>query len=102
LEAPRLPSIIETDTTFLPRLIGQPSKQGWKRPDTETISIASIVKKVETFLGSEYRPVLKESLIARKIPNEVELLETVTEILNGISDVELQRVSRNWKNVLKG
>jgi hypothetical protein len=34
-------------------------------------------------------------LIGREIPDEIGLLEMVTEILKGISDAELQRVFRS-------
>jgi hypothetical protein len=34
----------------------------------------------------------KSALIRREIPDEINLLEAVTEILNGISEAELQRV----------
>jgi hypothetical protein len=39
---------------------------------------------------------IKSALIGPKIPDEIHLLESPTEILNGISDVELQCVFRNW------
>jgi hypothetical protein len=39
---------------------------------------------------------VKSALIGREIPDETNLLEAVTEILNGISDAELQRVFRSW------
>jgi hypothetical protein len=39
---------------------------------------------------------VKTVLIGREILDEIDLLEAVTEILNGISDGELQRVFRNW------
>jgi hypothetical protein len=38
----------------------------------------------------------KSALIRREIPDKIDLLEAVTEILNGISDAELQRVFRSW------
>jgi hypothetical protein len=34
--------------------------------------------------------------IGWEISDEIVLLETVTEIVNGISDAELQRVFRSW------
>jgi hypothetical protein len=36
------------------------------------------------------------TLIGREIPDEVDLLKAVTEILNGISDAELQYGFRSW------
>jgi hypothetical protein len=39
---------------------------------------------------------VKSALIGQEIPDEVDLLEAVTAILNGISDAELQRVFRSW------
>jgi hypothetical protein len=39
---------------------------------------------------------VKSALIRWEIPDEINLLGTVTEILNGISDVELQRGCRSW------
>jgi histone-lysine N-methyltransferase SETMAR len=39
---------------------------------------------------------LKNARIEREIPDEIDLLEALTEILNGISDAELQRVFRIW------
>jgi hypothetical protein len=38
---------------------------------------------------------VRNALIGRGIPDEINLLEAVTEILNGISDAELQCVSRS-------
>jgi hypothetical protein len=38
---------------------------------------------------------VKIALIGQEIPDEIDLLEAVTEILNGISDGELQCVFRN-------
>jgi hypothetical protein len=32
----------------------------------------------------------------REIPDEIDLPEVVTEILNGISDAELQCIFRSW------
>jgi hypothetical protein len=40
-------------------------------------------------------------LIGREIPDEIDFLETATEILNGISDAELQRVFRSWIEYVK-
>jgi hypothetical protein len=39
---------------------------------------------------------VKEALIGQEIPNEISLLDAVTEILNGISTDEGQRVFRSW------
>jgi hypothetical protein len=39
---------------------------------------------------------VKSALIEQEIPDEIDLLEAVTEILNGISDAELRRAFRNW------
>jgi hypothetical protein len=39
---------------------------------------------------------VKSSLIGPEIPDEIDFLEAVTEILNRISDAELQRVFRSW------
>jgi hypothetical protein len=39
---------------------------------------------------------VKSAPIGREIPNAIDLLEAVTEIVNGISDVKLQRVFRSW------
>jgi hypothetical protein len=39
---------------------------------------------------------VKSVLIGQGIPNEIDLLEAITEMLNGISAAELQRVFRNW------
>jgi hypothetical protein len=39
---------------------------------------------------------VKSALIGRENPDEADLLEAVTEILNGISDAELQRILRSW------
>jgi hypothetical protein len=39
---------------------------------------------------------IKSALIGREIPDESDLLEAVTEILNGISYAELYRVFRSW------
>jgi hypothetical protein len=39
---------------------------------------------------------VKNGLIERKISDEIDVLEVVTEILNGILDVQLQRVFRSW------
>jgi hypothetical protein len=39
---------------------------------------------------------VKTALIGRKIPDEVDLLEAVTVILNGISGSELQHVLQSW------
>jgi hypothetical protein len=41
------------------------------------------------------------TLIERKVPNEIDALEAVTEILNGISDAELQHIFVVESNVLK-
>jgi hypothetical protein len=38
---------------------------------------------------------VRSALIGREIPDEIDLLEAVTDILNGISDAELQRVFRS-------
>jgi hypothetical protein len=38
----------------------------------------------------------KSTLIGHEIPNEIDLLEAVTEILNCISDAEMQGVIRSW------
>jgi hypothetical protein len=38
---------------------------------------------------------VKSPLIGPEIPDEIDLLEAVIEILNGISDAELQRVFRS-------
>jgi hypothetical protein len=35
-------------------------------------------------------------LIGWEIPDEIDLLEAITEILNGISDAELQHVFWSW------
>jgi hypothetical protein len=43
----------------------------------------------QNFVG--HRP-----LIAWEIPDEIDLLEAVTGILNDISDVKLQRIFRSW------
>jgi hypothetical protein len=39
---------------------------------------------------------VKSALTGREIPDELDLPEAVTEILNGISDAELQRNFRSW------
>jgi hypothetical protein len=39
---------------------------------------------------------IKNALVEREITDQITFLETVTQILNGISDVELQRVLRSW------
>jgi hypothetical protein len=39
---------------------------------------------------------IKSALIQREIPDQIGLLEAVTEILSDISDAELQRVFRSW------
>jgi hypothetical protein len=39
---------------------------------------------------------VKGALVGREIPDEVELLDAVIEILSGISHDELQAVFRNW------
>jgi hypothetical protein len=39
---------------------------------------------------------VKSTLIGQEITDEFGLLEAVTEILNGTSDAEFQRVFRNW------
>jgi hypothetical protein len=39
---------------------------------------------------------VKGALIERKIPDEIDLLEAVSRILNHISNAELQRVFRSW------
>jgi hypothetical protein len=39
---------------------------------------------------------VKRTLIGQNIPDETSLLDAVTEILNGISTDELQRVFRSW------
>jgi hypothetical protein len=38
---------------------------------------------------------VKSALIGREIPDEINLFEMATEIFNGISDAESQRVFRN-------
>jgi hypothetical protein len=38
---------------------------------------------------------VKSALIEREIPDEIDLLEAASEILNGNSDAELQRVLRS-------
>jgi hypothetical protein len=38
---------------------------------------------------------VKSALIGREIPDEIDLLEAVIEIFNGISGAELQRVFRS-------
>jgi hypothetical protein len=38
----------------------------------------------------------KEWVIGREMPDESDLFEAVTEILNDISGVEFQRVFRSW------
>jgi hypothetical protein len=39
---------------------------------------------------------VRSALIGREIPDEIDLLEAVAEILHGISNVELQRIFRSW------
>jgi hypothetical protein len=39
---------------------------------------------------------IKNALSGREILDEIGLLEAVTEILNGASDTELQRIFRGW------
>jgi hypothetical protein len=39
---------------------------------------------------------VKGALVGQEIPDEISLLDTVTEILNGISTDELQRTFRSW------
>jgi hypothetical protein len=39
---------------------------------------------------------VKNAVIGQEIPDEIALLERVTEILGGISGNELQAVFRNW------
>jgi hypothetical protein len=39
---------------------------------------------------------VKRVLIGREIPHETNFLSAATEILNGISEAELQRVFRRW------
>jgi hypothetical protein len=39
---------------------------------------------------------MKGALTGQKIPDEINLLDAVTKILNGISTDELQHVSRSW------
>jgi hypothetical protein len=39
---------------------------------------------------------VKGALIGQEIPDEISLLDEVTEILNGISTEELQRVFHSW------
>jgi hypothetical protein len=39
---------------------------------------------------------VKNELIGQEIPDEVDFLEAVTEILSGISGAELQPVFRSW------
>jgi hypothetical protein len=43
----------------------------------------------------------KSALIGREIPDEIDFLEAVNEILNGISDSELRRVFRSWIKCLE-
>jgi hypothetical protein len=45
---------------------------------------------------------VKGTLIVREIPDEIGLLEAVSEILNGISDVELPRPFGVGLNMRKG
>jgi hypothetical protein len=47
---------------------------------------------------SDFYPFRKgeSALTERKIPDGIDFCEVVTEILNGISDAELQRVFRSW------
>jgi hypothetical protein len=45
---------------------------------------------------------VQSALIGRGILDKIDLLEAVSEILNSISDVELQLVFGSWPNVLKG
>jgi hypothetical protein len=44
---------------------------------------------------------VKSALIGRETPTEINLLKPVIEILNGISDAELQRVFRSWVEYIK-
>jgi hypothetical protein len=39
---------------------------------------------------------VKSALLRREIPDEIDPLEIVIEILNGVSDAELQHVFRRW------
>jgi hypothetical protein len=39
---------------------------------------------------------VKSALTGPEIPDEIDLLEEVTETLNGISGAELQRVFQSW------
>jgi hypothetical protein len=39
---------------------------------------------------------VKSALIGQEIPDEIELLDAATEILNGISSAELQAVFHSW------
>jgi hypothetical protein len=39
---------------------------------------------------------IKSALIGGTSPNGIDLLDGATEILNGISDAELQRIFRSW------
>jgi histone-lysine N-methyltransferase SETMAR len=39
---------------------------------------------------------VKSTLIGREIPDEIDFLETITEILNCILDAEMQHVIRSW------
>jgi hypothetical protein len=39
---------------------------------------------------------VKDALIGQEIPDEIALLELVTEVLRGISGNELQAIFRNW------
>jgi hypothetical protein len=44
---------------------------------------------------------VRSALIGQEIPNGIDLLEAVIEILNAISDAELQRVFRRWIDGIK-
>jgi histone-lysine N-methyltransferase SETMAR len=45
---------------------------------------------------------VKGVLIGQEIPDEIELLDAVTEILNGISSAELQAVFQDWIERVRG
>jgi hypothetical protein len=46
---------------------------------------------------------VKSALIGREIPDKIDLLEAITEILNRISGAEFQRIFRSWiERVEKG
>jgi hypothetical protein len=45
---------------------------------------------------------IKSQLIGRGIPDEIGLLEAVSDILNAMSAAELQRVFRSWIDRIEG